>query len=283
MKVITQIQEMKSYVRELKALGKSVGFVPTMGGLHEGHLSLIRESRKRTDATVVSIFVNPMQFGPNEDFKTYPRNFQQDSVLLENEGVDCLFYPEAEEMYPPGYKTYVEVHGLQDKLCGRSRSGHFRGVCTVVLKFFQIVNPDISFFGQKDAQQSIILKKMVTDLNLDVAIEVLPTVRDADGLALSSRNTYLNSEQKKAALVLTNSLKKVKMLVDQGERRSGLIIQKIREIIEKEPLVRIDYIEIVDPEELNPLPEIKEEALFAVAVFIGKTRLIDNTVIRLKR
>jgi len=283
METITKIEEMKAVVKGLKSQGKTIGFVPTMGFLHEGHLSLVRESRKRTDSTVVSIFVNPLQFGPKEDLKDYPRDIKRDSSLLEKERVDYIFYPDAKEMYPEGYKTYVEVRDLRDKLCGRSRPGHFRGVCTAVLKLFNILSPDISFFGQKDAQQAIILKRMVKDLNLGVKIEVLPILRDEDSLALSSRNIYLNPEERKAALVLNKSLKEAEMLIEKGEKKSAFIIQKIREIIEKEPLAKIDYVEIVDLDELAPLKEIEKEALIALAVFIGKTRLIDNTIVETKR
>ena len=254
-----------------------------MGYLHEGHLSLVRESRKKADSTIVSIFVNPLQFGPKEDFKQYPRDIESDEALLDKEGVDYLFYPEVKEMYPEGYKTYVEVNGLQDKLCGQSRPRHFRGVCTVVLKLFHIVEPDLSFFGQKDIQQAVILQRMVRDLNLDVKIEVLPTIREKDGLALSSRNKYLNPEERKAALVLFKSLKEAEKLVERGERKSEWIIEKMRNIIDKEPLAKIDYVEIVDRNELNPLKEISEGALIVLAVFIGKTRLIDNLLIKSKR
>ena len=207
----------------------SIGFVPTMGYLHEGHLSLVRESLRKADVTVVSIFVNPAQFGPTEDFKEYPRDLNRDSEVLEKEGVDYLFVPEADEMYSQGYKTYVEVCDLQDKLCGRSRPGHFRGVCTVVLRLFNIINPDISFFGQKDAQQAITLKKMVKELNLEVKIEVLPIIREEDGLALSSRNKYLTQEERKAALVLSKSLKEAKSIVEKGQRDSAAIIKEMKE------------------------------------------------------
>lgn len=282
MKVISKIQEMKQAVRELKSKGKTIGFVPTMGFLHEGHLSLVRECQKRVDTTVVSIFVNPTQFGPKEDFEAYPRDFERDAALLKKENVDILFYPSAEEMYPAGYKTYVEVHDLQDKLCGRSRPGHFRGVCTVVLKLFEIVSPDISFFGQKDAQQARLIQKMVEDINGHVKIEVSPTIREADGLALSSRNSYLNPKEREAALVLTKSLKEAKILIDQGVRKSDFILKRMKEIIEQEPLAKIDYVEIVELEELNPVEEVKEGTLIALAVFIGRTRLIDNMIVHLQ-
>ncbi len=282
MKVITSIDEMKKAARRLKSQGKTIGFVPTMGFLHLGHLSLVRESCRRADKTVVSIFVNPAQFGPGEDFKDYPRDLKKDSELLEREGVDYLFVPEPGEMYPEGYKTYVEVHELQNRLCGRSRPTHFQGVCTVVLKLFNIVNPDIAFFGQKDAQQAIIVKRMARDLNSDVAVEVLPTVREEDGLALSSRNIYLNQEQRKAALVLSRSLREAEAMVEKGEMNVAAILSRMKEIISKEPQARIDYIEIVDMEELKPLARMEKQALAALAVFLGRARLIDNTILRIK-
>jgi len=283
MKEITKIKEMKTVVKELKSKGKTIGFVPTLGYLHEGHLSLVRSSVQRTDTTVVSIFVNPTQFGPKEDFKDYPRDIKKDIKILKREGVDYLFLPDTEEMYPQGYKTYAEVQDLEEKLCGLYRPGHFKGVCTVVLKLFNIVNPDSAFFGQKDAQQAIILKKMVEDLNLEVKIEVLPLVRDEDGLALSSRNEYLNSEERQAALALPRSLQEAKKMIKEGERRAAVIIEKMKEIIGKEPLAKIDYVEIVDLDELDPVEEIEKEALVALAVFVGKTRLIDNMIIEIHR
>lgn len=279
MRNLKKIKEVKEVVKELKSQGKRIGFVPTMGCLHEGHLSLVRESLRKTDFTIVSIFVNPTQFGPKEDFKEYPRDLKKDAEILEREGVDFLFAPDADEIYPKGYKTYVEVHDLQDKLCGRSRPEHFRGVCTVVLKLFNIVHPDISFFGQKDAQQAIVLKRMVKDLDLDVKIEVLPVVREEDGLALSSRNTYLNPEEREAALSLSKSLREAGLMIEKGERDSEKIIQRMREIIGEEPLTKIDYIEIVDMDELSPITRIEKEALIALAAFIGKVRLIDNAII----
>jgi len=279
MKAIKKIDEMRSAVSGIKSEGMSIGLVPTMGYLHEGHLSLVRESLRKADVTVVSIFVNPAQFGPREDLKEYPRDMNRDSEVLEREGIDYLFVPEADEMYPQGYKTYVEVHDLQDKLCGRSRPGHFRGVCTGVLKLFNIINPDISFFGQKDYQQAIILKRMVKELNLGVKIEVLPLIREEDGLALSSRNKYLTQEERKAALVLSKSLKEAKSMVDKGQRDSAAIIKEMKEMIGRESLVKIDYVEIVDMDNLDPVARIEKEALAALAVFIGRVRLIDNTIL----
>jgi pantoate--beta-alanine ligase len=282
MKIVKTVKEMKEVVRDLKKQGEIIGFVPTMGYLHEGHLALIRESVRKADNTVVSIFVNPTQFGPNEDYERYPRDIERDENLLIEEKVDYLFYPSVKEMYPEGYKTYVEVRELQDKLCGLSRPGHFRGVCTIVLKLFNIVQPDIAFFGQKDAQQAIIIKRMVRDLNLDVEIKVLPIVREKDGLAMSSRNTYLNPEQRKAATVLYKSLQSAKELIEKGERNANTIISKMKELIDAESLAKIDYIEIVDLEELNPIDEIKDKALIALAIYIGRTRLIDNIIVNSK-
>lgn len=282
MKIYTQITEMQSELKDVRLRKMSIGLVPTLGFLHEGHLSLVRESLRRTDITVVSIFVNPAQFGPQEDFNDYPRDLKHDSKILEKEGVDYLFVPSTEIMYPEGYKTYAEVQELQDKLCGRSRPEHFRGVCTVVLKLFNIIRPDISFFGQKDAQQAILLNKMVEDLNLDTAVEVLPVIREKDGLALSSRNGYLNPEERKAALVLSRSLREAQAMIEQGERESAPIIQKMREIIAQEPLAKIDYAEIVNMNTLDHRASIDKEALIALAVYIGKIRLIDNAVVRLK-
>jgi pantoate--beta-alanine ligase len=282
METITKIDGMRAVVKALKSQGKTVGFVPTMGYLHEGHLSLVRESIQKADSTVVSVFVNPTQFGPTEDLEDYPRDIRRDSEILETEGVHYLFVPKVEEMYPEGYKTYVEVHDFQDKLCGRSRPGHFRGVCTIVLKLFNIVNPDFSFFGQKDAQQAIILKKMVEDLDLEVKIEVLPIIREGDGLALSSRNTYLNAEERRAALVLSKSLSEAQKMIEKGERDVESIIKKMKKIMNREPLAKIDYIEIADMDNLSPLTRIGKKALVALAVFIGKVRLIDNVIVQIK-
>lgn len=268
--------ELREKILAWKKKGWKIGFVPTMGYLHEGHLSLVRESKKRSDVTVVSIFVNPKQFGPSEDYRVYPRDLDRDRALLEKEGVDLIFYPPVEVMYPEGYKTYVEVEDLQDKLCGKSRPGHFRGVCTVVLKLFNLVQPDEAYFGWKDAQQVIILKKMVEDLNVPVKIVPLPLVRDHDGLALSSRNTYLSPEERRAALVLKKSLDLAESLIRSGEKEASLIKQKMIDLISAEPLARLDYVEIVDLNTLEPLMKLEGQALIALAVFIGRTRLIDN-------
>lgn len=283
MKIISSIKEMKKEINSLKRKRKTIGFVPTMGYLHEGHLSLIRECVKKVHFSVVSIFVNPTQFGPGEDFEDYPRDFKRDSDILQKEGVDYIFHPSAEDMYPSDYKTYVQITELENKLCGRSRPGHFRGVSTVVLKLFNIINPDIAFFGQKDFQQSVIIKRMVRDLNLEVRIEVLPIVREKDGLAVSSRNTYLTPEQKKAALCLYSSLKVAQKMVEEGEKDTEKIIKKVEDIINQESYAKIDYVEIVNTQNLNPISRLEDEALMALAVYIGKVRLIDNTIIGLKR
>jgi pantoate--beta-alanine ligase len=280
MKVITSVAGMKSLARQWKKEGKKVGFVPTMGYLHEGHLSLVRESKKRADITVVSIFVNPAQFGPNEDFKKYPRDLEKDSAYLEKGGVDCLFYPDAAEIYPPGYRTYVEVRGLQDRLCGKSRPGHFQGVATVILKLFDIVGPDLAFFGAKDAQQVLIIEKMAADLDLGTEVVTCPIVRDPDGLALSSRNAYLSSEERKAALVLSRSLRWAERAISAGERDAAKVIAGIRSLIEAEPLARVDYVEAVDPLDLDSVAEIRGDVLIVLAVFVGSTRLIDNIRVR---
>jgi len=282
-KTSTPLQPVQ-HIHELRAaramLGEPLGFVPTMGYLHEGHLSLVRRARQECASVVVSIFVNPTQFGPNEDFKKYPRDLAKDSSYLERAGVDCLFYPVAEDVYPPGYRTYVEVHGLQDRLCGKSRPGHFRGVATVVLKLFNIVQPDRAFFGAKDAQQVLIIERMAKDLNLGVEVVTCPLIREADGLALSSRNAYLSSEERRAALVLSKSLRAAEEMVRAGERDPSKVVAAMRSMIKAEPTARVDYIEAVDPLNLDPVAELRGEVLVALAVFIGSTRLIDNIRIR---
>jgi len=279
MKTIRTIKEMSAVVKVLKAREKTVGLVPTMGYLHEGHLSLVKGSLEKVDVTVVSVFVNPTQFGPSEDFRKYPRDMNQDTEILEKLGVDYLFCPDNEEIYPSTYQTFVEVHDLQDKLCGISRPGHFRGVCTVVLKLFHIIQPDLAFFGQKDAQQVIILKKMVQDLSCNVKISALPIVREDDGLALSSRNVYLNPEQRQTALCLYKSLQEARQMIDSGERRTAPILQRMKEIVLTEPETRIDYLTIVHAASLEPMDDISIDCLIALAVFIGKVRLIDNILI----
>lgn len=276
MEIISTVGELKDRIKSWKKEGQTIGLVPTMGFLHEGHLSLVRGARQGNDRTAVSIFVNPKQFGPAEDYQVYPRDFNRDAALLEREAVDLVFYPPVDEMYPAGYRTYVEVEDLENKLCGRSRPGHFRGVCTVVLKLFNLIQPDEAYFGWKDAQQVLILKKMVEDLNLTVKIRPMPLIREHDGLALSSRNVYLNRQERRAALVLYHSLELAERLIKTGERQAAKIRQQMIDLISAEPLARIDYVEIVDLQTLEPLEIIGSEALVALAVYFGKTRLIDN-------
>lgn len=282
MKTIRKIKRIRSALNNVRAQGRSVGFVPTMGYLHEGHLSLVKASLRDTECTVVSIFVNPTQFGPKEDFKEYPRDFEQDRFLLEKLNVDFLFFPDSAEIYPPDYGTYVEVDSLQDLLEGRSRPGHFRGVCTVVTKLLNIIRPDVAYFGQKDAQQAILLEKMVDDLNLDVRVEVIPTVREKDGLALSSRNVYLTADQRQAAVCLAQSLNEAARMIDTGERRTAPLLDRMKEIIEREDLAKLDYVAIVDIDNLEPLKEIKRAALIALAVFFDCVRLIDNIMVNVE-
>jgi pantoate--beta-alanine ligase len=254
-----------------------------MGALHEGHLSLVRAARDQSDVVAVSIFVNPIQFGPNEDFTKYPRNLESDSALLQREHVDVIFAPSVEEMYPAAAGTWVTVEGMSDRLCGKSRPGHFRGVTTVVSKLFHIIEPDIAFFGQKDAAQVAIVRRMVRDLNMPVAIEVCAIIREADGLALSSRNAYLNPGERQSALVLHRSLQRAKKLFDQGERDSAKLIAAGKQEFGNEPSARLDYLEIVDPDSLESMATISKPALIAVAAFVGNTRLIDNIVVDPKR
>jgi pantoate--beta-alanine ligase len=279
MKICNTIKEMGSACRAAKRDGKRLGLVPTMGALHEGHLSLVRAARARVDIVAVSIFVNPTQFAPNEDFSKYPRRFENDRELLEKEGVELLFAPSIEEMYPPGAVTYVTVEGLSEKLCGKSRPGHFRGVTTVVSKLFHIVEPDAAFFGQKDAAQAAIIRRMVRDLNFPVEIVVCPIVREADGLAMSSRNGYLNPQQRKSALVLYRSLTHVQELFERGERDASKLAPAAEQAFVAEPSVRLDYFEIVNPDSLDPEEDVSHGALVAVAAFVGTTRLIDNIVL----
>jgi len=277
---VTTVGEMKRLGRKRKSEGRTAGLVPTMGYLHEGHLSLVRESKKRTGLTVVSIFVNPAQFGPGEDFQRYPRDLERDSGLLEKEGADILFHPSAGEMYPPGYKTYAEVVEIGDRLCGKSRPGHFRGVATVVLKLLNIVEPEVAFFGWKDAQQVVLLRKMAADLNLATEIAACPLVREPDGLAMSSRNSYLSPDERKAALVLSRSLGQAERAIRAGERDPEKLIAGIRSMIAAEPLARVDYVEIADMKELLSLGRLEGDVLIALAVFFGTTRLIDNIRVR---
>ena len=279
MKIYDTIDAMRAASRAQRIAGKRLGLVPTMGALHAGHLSLMRAAKTECDLVAVSLFVNPLQFGPSEDLAKYPRDFARDRGLLEDEGVDFLFAPSVEEMYPAGAVTYVTVEGLSDRLCGRSRPGHFRGVTTVVSKLFNIVEPDLAFFGQKDAAQVAIIGRMVRDLNIPVQIVNCPIRREADGLAMSSRNAYLDPQQRKSAPVLYRSLMEVQKGFDQGERRGERLIAVGRRALAEDSTVRLDYLEIVDPETLEPVDEVSHRALVAVAAFLGKTRLIDNIVL----
>ncbi|MDD8026333.1 MAG: pantoate--beta-alanine ligase [Acidobacteriota bacterium] len=279
MRTIISAAEMKAAGQAERAAGRSVGLVPTMGALHDGHLSLVRACRERADVVVVSLFVNPIQFGPNEDFTRYPRDLERDAGLLREAGAHILFAPEAAEMYPAGFRTRVEIEGLQDKLCGASRPGHFRGVCTVVLKLFHLVEPAVAVFGQKDAQQAIILKRMTRDLDLGLVIDVRPIVRETDGLAMSSRNAYLSPKERAAALVLSRALGEVRAAVRQGTLDAAVLKARMASILAAEPLARVDYAAIVDPEGLDPVAEVRAGDLVALAVHIGRTRLIDNWVV----
>lgn len=265
--------------RVLMRQDRRVGFVPTMGALHEGHLSLVRAARARCDSVVVSIFVNPLQFGPNEDLAKYPRTFERDGALLEREKVDILFAPSVDDMYPKNAVTYVTVEGMSEKLCGRSRPGHFRGVTTVVAKLFHIVEPELAFFGQKDAAQCAIIRRMVRDLNFRVEVVVGPIVREPDGLAMSSRNAYLSPEERKSALVLHRALTEVKKRFDHGERNAGELVEAGKQVLSQEPGARLDYLEFVDPDTLDRVSEIQSTTLVAVAAFVGATRLIDNILL----
>jgi len=279
MKICHTIDEMRAARHAARREGKTVGLVPTMGALHEGHLSLVRMARAQCDLVVVSIFINPLQFGPHEDLAKYPRNFDRDRDLLEREGVEVIFAPTVEEMYPAGAITYVTVEALSDKLCGRSRPGHFRGVTTVVSKLFHVVEPDQAFFGQKDAAQSAIIRRMVRDLNIPVQVVIGPIVRGPDGLAMSSRNAYLNASQRLSAVVLHRSLLAVQERFDRGERKVQALIEAGKQVFSEDPSVRLDYLEIVDPETLDPVDDLSQRALVAVAAFVGKARLIDNVVL----
>lgn len=279
MKQLETVSSMKAACRQVTGSGKTLGFVPTMGALHEGHLSLVRASTSRCKVTAVSIFVNPLQFGPTEDLAKYPRTLERDRAMLEAAGVDLLFFPSVEEMYPPNAKTRVHVEELSEKLDGASRPGHFLGVATVVNKLFEIVRPDLAFFGQKDAAQVAVLRKMVRDLDMDVEMIVCPIVREKDGLAMSSRNAYLTPEQRQQALVLNRSLMRVQATVDQGERDAGRLRQVGEQVIAEEPGARLDYFAIVDPDSLDPVQDVSRGALVAVAAYVGTTRLIDNLLL----
>ena len=279
MQVLSTVHEMRAACRAVRKSGQSLGLVPTMGALHAGHIALVRAARKECDVVATSIFVNPTQFGPNEDFSKYPRTFEKDCALLEAEGVALLFAPQSEEMYPKGASTFVEVEGVGDRLDGRSRPGHFRGVATVVAKLFHIVRPDKAFFGQKDAAQVAVLRSMVRDLNFPLDLVVCPTVREPDGLALSSRNRYLSAEERRRALVLSRALNVIAATYGADQKDVTRLLEAGRNVLATEPDVRIDYLEIVNADTLLPLTEAVPGALVAVAAYLGATRLIDNTLL----
>ncbi|MDD5409446.1 MAG: pantoate--beta-alanine ligase [Candidatus Omnitrophica bacterium] len=279
MKLISDPGKFIAITEKAGKLKKNIGFVPTMGALHAGHFSLIKQARKENDIVVVSIFVNPAQFGQGEDFKKYPRSFKQDTGFCRKLGVDFVFLPDKDNMYPQGYSTFVSVEPLSGLLCGHSRPGHFRGVATVVAKLLNIVLPDTLYLGQKDAQQAIIISRMVKDLNFPVKVKVMPTVRQEDGLALSSRNAYLSKDQRSVALVLYKALRLAQCMVNNGQRNAARIISRMKQLIEKNKLARIDYIAIVEQEQLKEVKKIIPGTLIALAVKIGRTRLIDNIII----
>lgn len=279
MKVESTVKAVREQVKEWKKAGLSVGFVPTMGYLHEGHGSLIKAARANNDKVVVSIFVNPMQFGPTEDLASYPRDLEKDSAYCESLGVDMIFHPEPEEMYHDGFSSYVDMDVLTKELCGLSRPVHFRGVCTVVNKLFNIVQPDRAYFGQKDAQQLAIIRHMVDDLNMDIEIVGCPIIREEDGLAKSSRNTYLSKEERKAALILSKSIELGKKMVEDGETDADAVVNAMKKLIETEPLAKIDYVKAVDGLTMQQIKTVKKPMLVAIAVYIGKTRLIDNFMV----
>ncbi|WP_058485743.1 pantoate--beta-alanine ligase [Defluviitalea phaphyphila] len=279
MKRIDTILEMKKEIKKVKEQGKSIGFVPTMGFLHQGHESLIKKAKGTCDCVVVSIFVNPTQFGPGEDYEDYPRDLDRDLNICEKDGVDFVFAPSVKEMYPKGYNTFVNVEEITDILCGEKRPGHFRGVATVVTKFFNIIKPDFAFFGEKDYQQLIVIKQMVKDLNMDVNIVGCPIIREKDGLAKSSRNKYLNKEEREAATILYKALQKGKQLIGLKAYSISEIKERLEKYISSEPKAKIDYIEILNADTLEIPKSLDEKLIIALAVKIGKTRLIDNCII----
>ncbi len=278
MKIISTVKEMQAFSESVRVAGKTISFVPTMGFLHQGHLSLMEDGKRRGDCLVVSIYVNPTQFGPSEDLAKYPRDFERDHALCEGVGVDVIFYPSNEEMYPENYQTYVTVENVTENLCGLSRPGHFRGVATVCAKLFNMVKPHVSIFGKKDYQQLMVIKRMVKDLNMDLEIIGLSTYREPDGLAMSSRNVYLKPEERESALTLSRSLLHAKGLYEKGERDAATIIGEVKKIIGSQPYTKIDYVQICDTETMKDAETIKGEAVLALAVRVGVARLIDNYV-----
>lgn len=282
MRILETIVQVKEFVQAAKQQGKTIGLVPTMGALHEGHLTLMREAKQQHQVVIASIFVNPTQFGPNEDLARYPRDLAGDSEKAASAGVDAIFHPQPSEMYPKGYVTYVEVEGITERLCGQSRPGHFRGVATVVTKLFNIVQPDAAYFGQKDAQQVLVIQRMVEDLHLPVKVIVVPIVREADGLAMSSRNRYLQPKERQGALVLSRSLQLAQELVVAGERNRDSLCRKVRQYIEQEPLAEIDYVEVYSYPDLQAPEQLAAKNIVALAVRIGTTRLIDNVILEVQ-
>ena len=279
-KIITKIDELRKNLKKERLAGKTIGLVPTMGCFHQGHLSLIRRARQECDVVVVSLYINPLQFGPQEDFKDYPRNLGRDKKLAEKEGVDYLFLPENKEMYPGKQLTFVEVKEITSKLCGQNRPGHFTGVATVCAKLFNIVRPHKAYFGEKDFQQLKVVQTMVKDLNFDLEIIAVPTVREKDGLAISSRNIYLTPTQRKAALVLSRSLNQAQRMVSEGEREAQVLKERLLETIKKNDSVTLEYLSVCDPENFEEITRVDEKALLAIAIRIGKARLIDNTILK---
>ncbi|MDO9574183.1 MAG: pantoate--beta-alanine ligase [Candidatus Contubernalis sp.] len=279
MDIVRTIPELKVIIRQVQNMGKTIGFVPTMGYLHQGHLSLVKAAIKECDFVAVSIYVNPIQFGVGEDFENYPRDLTADAQICQQEGVDLIFSPLDQDMYPKGYASFVEVEQLTQGLCGQGRPGHFRGVTTVVTKLFNLLEPDIAYFGQKDAQQALVLKKMVEDLNMNLTLKIMPTLREEDGLAMSSRNVYLSSQEREAALVLYKSLTRAEEMIRGGARKASKISSAMEEIIAGEPLAQLEYIEIADTLKLESLEVLEAEVLIALAVRVGQTRLIDNIIV----
>lgn len=279
MTIARTIQETRNTIKEWRRQSYTIGLVPTMGYLHDGHASLMKKAKESCQKVVVSIFVNPMQFGANEDLSTYPRDLEADSRLCESLGVDLIFHPSVEEMYNPGFCSFVDMTGLTKELCGKSRPIHFRGVCTVVTKLFNIVTPDKAFFGQKDAQQLAVIKRMTADLNMDIEIVGCPIIREEDGLARSSRNVYLNTEERQAALILSKTIQLGQQMVQQGTRSASQLLAAMKASLESEPLARIDYVEAVSMDTIQPIATLQGQVLVAMAVFIGKTRLIDNFIV----
>jgi pantoate--beta-alanine ligase len=280
MKILHTVDEMRELVSSARREGRRIGLVPTMGFFHEGHLSLMRQAREDNDLVVVSVFINPTQFGPGEDFRTYPRDMERDARLAESAGVDVIFNPAPEDMYPEGYSTYVDVEGLSKGLCGASRPGHFRGVATVCLKLMNIAGPDRAYFGMKDYQQLRVIQRMVADLNVPVQIVPMPIFREPDGLAMSSRNTYLNPVERESSLILKKALEYAQKLIDEGVTSADELRVRVVEFVSTEPLAQIDYVEVVDPDTLACMKTLDRDAVLALAVKIGNTRLIDNTLLK---